>query len=139
MATNPIEIVLSGNVAGCTQDGSLSPILFGIQMTAQDAHAQLTVNLDNSDVAKAVALPAATAIGPTGGTPAQTLLVIKGDRSFDVSLNGGATYELRGPNAMLIISGGPDVTALSFDGASPLRAKIQVLKVVGTPTPDPTS
>lgn len=138
MSTNPIEIVLSGNVAGCTQDGSLSPILFGVQMSAQDAHAQLTVNVDSGDTNKVVALPAATAIGPTSGTQVQTLLVLKGDRSFDVTLNGG-TWECRGPNAMLVVTGGPDITSLSFSGASPLRCKIQVLKVVGTPTPDPTS
>ncbi len=133
---NPIQVVLTGNVAGAAQDGSLSPILFGITMNAQDARAELTVALGSGDVARTIALPAATDMGPPGAQ--QTLLVIKGDRGFDVTI-GASTYELRGPNAMIVLSGGPDVTSLVFDGYSPLLAKIQILKVVGTPTPEPTS
>jgi len=137
--TTPIEIVLSGNVAGAAQDGSLSPILFNIRLTAQDARAENTITIEPGDTARVVAVPSAAALGPVGAE--QTLFVLKGDRGFTVELNGtpALTFTLKGPNAMLVYSGDLDITSLSFAGFSPLRAKVQLLKVVGTPAPEPTS
>jgi len=129
MPTNPIEATISGGLTGCTQQGLLTLVPFTFTLASQNAHNQLTVVVETSDVLKPVALP----VSPGGAGTDQTLLLVQSDENVQVRLNGVVDLHFAiSANGPMILPGLPEVTLLEFTGVAATNATVFITKVVGT-------
>lgn len=130
--SNPTCVTLSGLLAGVTDQGALEQVNLDYLLDNQKAHVQMGVNVLTTDVAKAVALQPASAIGEPGNV--QTLFFLKSSRKVDFTLNGGGpTYSIAKENGVLILSGSPEVVSIEFTGTAAATAKVHVTKIIGAP------
>lgn len=126
-----IQSKLIGSLQGVTCQGALTPVPIKFILDEQDAHNQLTVVVEPTDINKLVVLPSMQ--GPAGA--AQTLLMLSTDQNVQVRLNniGDLTFSMSAAGP-LVIPGLPDITQLEFTGIAGVEANVFITKIIGTQT-----
>lgn len=125
---------LTGALQGSTSEGALTAITWAYMLSDQDVHLQGSVCVDQADVNKAVAFPAA---GPASA--GQTLFLLKPDTDVRVRLNGAndLTFNLAAEGAF-VLAGTPEITLAEFTGIASTTARVFYTKILdGTALPTP--
>lgn len=131
MAVNTITTKLSGNLSGQTRTGALTPVPLATTLIDQDAHVQMTVTVEPTDILKLVCLPEDQ--GPLNTQ--QTLFLVQSDVAVQLRLNGVVelTFNLE-PTAPLVIGGQPEVDQIEFTGIGATTAAVHITKIIGDAT-----
>ena len=131
--STPITAALSGSLQGATSLGALTPIPLSYVLEAQNAHDQKTVVVRPTDI---------VATKSTGFDPiavqapgsVQTMFALTSDLPVRFQLNGNAalTFEFFKSNGVYIMTGGPEITSVEFDGTSSSDAKVSITRILGS-------
>jgi len=132
--TNPIEAAISGNLAGATRQGALTPVPLTLSMVGQEAHVQRSATVEPGDTIVGGEVNIDISGGGKAGNK-QTLFLLKSDLPVRFQLNGTAalTFDIERPDGLFLITGGPEVLNIQFEStvAPPADAHIFVTKILG--------
>ena len=135
MSTNPISAAISGNLAGCTRQGALTPVPLGFSMVGQEAHVQRSATVEPGDTIVGGEVDLDISGGGKAGN-VQTLFLVKSDLPVRFQLNATAalTFDIERPGGFFLIMGGPEVTSIQFEStvAPAADAHVHITKILGT-------
>lgn len=134
--SNPIEAAISGNLAGSTRQGALTPVSLGYSLVGQEAHVQRSATVEPGDtiVGGEVNLDLS---GGGKATDVQTLFLVKSDLPVRFQLNGNPAlvFDITRPDGPFLLCGSPEVLNIQFEStvAPAADAHIHVTKILGAP------
>ena len=132
--SNPIEVTISGNLAGTTRQGALTPIPLAYSMVGQEAHVQRSATVEPGDTI----IGGEVNLDLSGGGKAvdvQTLFLVKSDLPVRFQLNGNAalTFDITRPDGFFLLLGAPEVLNVQFEStvAPATDAHVYLTKILG--------
>ena len=116
MMSNPIEAAISGNLAGSTRQGALTPVSLGFSMAGQEAHVQRSATVEPGDTIAGGEVNLDLSGGGKAGN-VQTLFLLKSDLPVRFQLNGNAalTFDIERQDGLFLLVGGPEVLNIQFE------------------------
>jgi hypothetical protein len=134
MANNPIEAAVSGNLAGTTRQGALTPVALSYALTGQEAHIQRSATVEPGDTI----VGGEVNLDLSGGGKAasvQTLFLVKSDLPVKFQLNGDANlqFDIERPDGFFMLMGSPEVTSIQFEStvAPAADTHVHITKILG--------
>lgn len=132
--SNPIEVAISGNLAGVTRQGALTPVSLAYSMVGQEAHIQRSATVEPGDTI----VGGQVDLDLSGGGKAsnvQTLFLVKSDLPVRFRLNGvvDLTFDITRPDGFFLLLGSPEVTQFQAESiVTPATdAHISITKILG--------
>ena len=134
MSTTPIEAAISGNLAGCTRQGALTPVSLGYTLVGQEAHIQRSATVEPGDTIVGTEVDLDLSGGGKAGN-VQTLFLVKSDLPVRFRLNADASlqFDITAPDGFFMLLGSPEVTQIQFESivAPATDAHVHITKVLG--------
>jgi hypothetical protein len=132
--SNPIEAAISGNLAGSTRQGALTPVSLGFSMVGQEAHIQRSATVEPGDTIVGGEVDLDLSGGGKAGD-VQTLFLVKSDLPVRFRLNADAslTFDITRPDGFYILLGSPEVTQFQAESiVTPAAdAHVHITKILG--------
>jgi hypothetical protein len=131
---NPIEAAISGNLAGSTRQGALTPVPLAYAMVGQEAHIQRSATVEPGDTIGGGQVNLDLS-GGGKGSDVQTLFLVKSDLPVKFQLNGDANlqFDITRPDGFFLLLGSPEVTDIQFEStvAPAADAHVHITKILG--------